>query len=163
MQKILLTLIILASVLTADAQKARLNSLFDQYEGTKGVTTIKIAKPMFRMLSNLKIDDADVEKIKPLLTKINSIKIMVVEPKAGNSATANTLRQAVDAAIRKMNYQELMTVTSEANKIKFLAENASGNVLDHLLLSIMGESEQVLMLLDGSISMDDISRLANEK
>lgn len=66
------------------------------------------------------------------------------------------------AALKNLNYEELMTVNSKDNKIKFLAANTASNVLDNLLLSINGEDSNVLMMLDGKISMDDVSNLVND-
>jgi hypothetical protein len=37
-------------------QKDKLDQLFDKYQEVEGVTSIKIAKPMFGMLSNLDLE-----------------------------------------------------------------------------------------------------------
>ena len=46
---------------------------------TEGVTSIKITKPMFRLLNNINIDDSDMDKIKPLISKMNGLKILIME------------------------------------------------------------------------------------
>ena len=50
------------SSLNIFGQSDKLNLLFDQYQDTEGVTSIKIAKPMFRLLGNLNIEDEDLKK-----------------------------------------------------------------------------------------------------
>ncbi len=45
------------STLNIFGQSDKLNQLFDQYQDTEGVTSIKIAKPMFRLLGNLNIEE----------------------------------------------------------------------------------------------------------
>jgi hypothetical protein len=55
-----------------------------------------------------------------------------------------------------------MTVNSKDNKIKFLAANTTSDILDNLLLTINGEDSNVLMMLDGKISMNDVSNLVND-
>lgn len=66
------------------AQISKLDKIFKEYKESKGVTSIKIGKPMFKMLNKMKLNDTDVETIRPLLNKINSIKMLILE-NAGSS------------------------------------------------------------------------------
>lgn len=169
MKKILFIFILMFSSLNIFGQSDKLNLLFDQYQDTEGVTSIKIAKPMFRLLGNLNIEDEDLKKIKPLINKVNSLKILVVDKPDSNDKDSivaynnfQKVQKSMLAALKNLNYEELMTVNSKDNKIKFLAANTNSNVLDNLLLSINGEDSNVLMMLDGKISMDDVSNLVND-
>lgn len=169
MKKILFIFILMFSSLNIFGQSDKLNLLFDQYQDTEGVTSIKIAKPMFRLLGNLNIEDEDLKKIKPLINKVNSLKILVVDKPDSNDKDSivaynnfQKVQKSMLAALKNLNYEELMTVNSKDNKIKFLAANTASNVLDNLLLSINGEDSNVLMMLDGKISMDDVSNLVND-
>lgn len=169
MKKILFIFILMFSSLNIFGQSDKLNLLFEQYQDTEGVTSIKIAKPMFRLLGNLNIEDEDLKKIKPLINKVNSLKILVVDKPDSNDKDSivaynnfQKVQKSMLAALKNLNYEELMTVNSKDNKIKFLAANTASNVLDNLLLSINGEDSNVLMMLDGKISMDDVSNLVND-
>ena len=155
-----------------NAQKEKLDQLFEQYQESEGVTSIKISKPMFNMLNKLNIDDSELSQIKPLLNKINGLKILIVE-KPESSANLGSeeqrlvniskkLQTDIAASIKNMKYEELMSVNSKDNKIKFLSSDAANGILDNLLLSINSDGNQVLMMLDGKISMDDINNLINE-
>ena len=62
-----------------NAQKEQLDQLFEKYQNTEGITSIKIAKPMFNLLNNLNIADEELAQIKPLLSKINGLKILIIE------------------------------------------------------------------------------------
>ncbi|QBR13897.1 DUF4252 domain-containing protein [Sphingobacterium sp. CZ-2] len=139
----------------AQAQISKLDKIFEQYKEHKGVTSIKIGKPMFKMLNKLKIDDADVEVIKPLLGKINSIKMLVLE------GENKGIQSEVSNAIKNLKYEELMVINSEGNQIKFLAENVEGDYLSNLLLSINSDEDTVFMILDGSLKYDDLNALVN--
>ena len=155
-----------------NAQKDKLDQLFEKYQEAEGVTSIKIAKPMFNMLNKLNIDDAELSQIKPLLSKINGLKILIVEKPNSNAKPGTEEQKAangflklqsdISASIKNMKYEELITVSSKDNKIKFLSSDATNGILDNLLLSINSEGNQVLMMLDGKISMDDINNLVNE-
>ena len=155
-----------------NAQKDKLDQLFEKYQEAEGVTSIKIAKPMFNMLNKLNIDDAELSQIKPLLSKINGLKILIVEKPNSNAKPGTEEQKAangflklqsdISASIKNMKYEELITVNSKDNKIKFLSSDATNGILDTLSLSINPEGNQVLMMLDGKISMDDINNLVNE-
>lgn len=154
--KTILLLISLFMGSMAQAQISKLDQIFEQYKEHKGVTSIKIGKPMFKMLNKMKISDSDVETIKPLLSKINSIKMLIFE-NAGSS-----VQNDVKTAIRNLKYEELMVINSEGNNIKFLAENVEGDFLSNLLLSINSEDgETIFMILDGALKYDDINALVN--
>lgn len=171
MKKIIFILAITFSYLLS-AQTEKLNQIFDKYQDTEGVTSIKIAKPMFSMLSKLDIQDSELDQIKPLLNKIKGLKMLVIEkptfPKGleqENKASLisyENLKNEIFSSVKNLNYEELVTVNSKDNKIKFLSSNATEGVLDNLLLNIVSEDNTVLMMLDGKISMEDINKLVND-
>lgn len=173
MQKLLIIFALFFShFFLINAQKDKLDQLFEKYQESDGVTSIKIAKPMFNMLNKLNIDDAELDQIKPLLSKINGLRILIVEkpeapatPGSGDQMKFNSfqkLQSDITSSIKNMKYEELMTVHSKDNKIKFLSSDAENGILDNLLLSINSEGNTVLMMLDGKISMDDVNKLVNE-
>ncbi|KKX48977.1 MULTISPECIES: DUF4252 domain-containing protein [Sphingobacterium] len=156
MKTILLVLALLCSSL-AHAQLSKLDEIFEQYKEGKGVTSIKIGKPMFSMLNKMKLSDNEVNSIKPLLSKINSIKMLILEE------ADLGVQSDVSKAIGKLKYEELITINSEGNKIKFLAEDTATDVIKNLLLSIQSEGSTIFMILDGKVSYDDVNKLVNTK
>ena len=140
-----------------NAQKDKLDQLFDKYQEAEGVTSIKIAKPMFNMLNKLNIADDELAQIKPLLSKINSLKILMIEkpivPKNLGSEDQRLmnlyqkLQSDITSSLKNMKYEELITVNSRENKIKFLSSDATNGILDNLLLSINSEGNTMLMVL----------------
>lgn len=169
MKKLLFILAFFFSFLNVNAQKEKLDQLFEKYQETEGVTSIKIAKPMFSMLNKLNINDSELDQIKPLLSKINGLKILIVEKPDTKSATDGkqngifqNLQADISNSIKNMKYEELMTVNNKDNKIKFLSSDATNGILENLLLSINSEDNTVLMMLDGKISMDDVNKLITE-
>ena len=148
------------------AQNEKLNQLFEKYQEVEGVTSIKIAKPMFGLLSKLDIKDSELESIKPLLGKIQGLKIMIIENEEEADSSAKSLKSRISneitSSVNKLNLEELMTVNSKGSKIKFLSGQTKDGVMDNLLLNIYSEGNTVLMMLDGKISMDDINKLVSE-
>ncbi|GEN77446.1 DUF4252 domain-containing protein [Chryseobacterium hagamense] len=144
----------------------KVDRLFDKYQEVEGVTTIKIAKPMFGMLSSLDLGDAELDQIKPLLSKINGLKVFIAEkPQEGNSAKMQQLAQInkdIKSFLSSLNYSEIMSMNSNGAKIKFLSAEEKDGVLDDLLLSIdNGGEENILIKLDGKLSMNDINKIIN--
>lgn len=153
-------------------QSEKISQIFNQYQDTQGVTTIKIAKPMFSMLNKLNIADSELDRIKPLLSKIQGLNIMILEkptfPKnllnenKENLERYENQKKAIFSTVSNLKYEELMTINNKENKIKFLASDVKNGILDDLLLNISTDTNTILMVLDGKISMDDVSQLIEE-
>jgi hypothetical protein len=171
MKRILFSCIIFFLCNNIFAQKEKLNEIFDKYQEVEGITSIKIAKPMFNMLSQLDINDEELQQIKPLLSKIDSIKILVMEmPEEEENVSKNKEKMIADfknasseifQAVKNLNYEELMSVNSRDNKIKFLSSGISNGFYDNLLLSVNSDNTNVLLMLDGKISINEVSHLIN--
>ncbi|TYP97586.1 uncharacterized protein DUF4252 [Sphingobacterium allocomposti] len=156
--KVVFSLLMLLAATWTHAQVSKLDKIFDTYQEAKGVTSIKIGKPMFNMINKLNIGDSEMEQIKPLLTKINSIKMLIVEEDQDFQ-----IQKEVKNAFAKINYEELMAIHSDGSRIKFLAEHTDDKVLNNLLLDITADGSTIFMILDGLISFDDINKLVEEK
>lgn len=155
---------------TMYGQRDKFDALFDRYQEVEGVTSIKIAKPMFGMLSSLNIDDSQLDQIKPLLSKINGLKILITENPENTNTTEgrkvqdnlSRLSKDVSVFLKNLNYNEIMSVNNSGAKIKFLSSEAKDGMLDDLLLSINGgKGENILVMLDGKLSMDDVNKIIN--
>ena len=161
---------------TAFAQLNDVHKIFDKYQDVEGITSIKVGKPMFNLLNKLNIQDEDLQKIKPLLGKVNSINILIsgadkvldsladIKPgliKQGQSPVG--LQNEINLAVKKLNYEELVTINSSGRKIKLMTVNSTSDILHNLLLSITGSDENVLMLLDGEIPMNELNKFISEE
>jgi len=145
-------------------QKEKLDQLFDKYQEAEGVTSIKIAKPMFGMLSNLNIGDSELDQIKPLLAKINGLKVLITEDSDNAKSLINVaqLNKEITSYLKNMNYSEIMSVNNGESKIKFLSSEAKDGILENILLRInSGDGENILVMLDGKLSMDDVNKIIN--
>lgn len=155
--KTLLFIISFFAATIAQAQENNLDQIFEKYKQSKGVTSIKIGKPMFTMLNKMKINDADLQLLKPLLSKINSIKMLIFE----DSDAA--VQAQINGSLNKLKYQELMTINSEKNNINFRAEDTDGDLLKNLFLTIVSDNTTIFMILDGSLKYEDINTLVANK
>ena len=171
---IIIAVIFLSS--TAFAQMTEIQKIFDKYQEVEGITSIRVAKPMFSMLNKLNIQDEDLQKIKPLLSKVNSINILIsgggelldslINIKPGIISQGKSpvgLQNEINLAVKRLNYEELVTINSSGRKIKLMTVGSSGDILKNLLLSITGADQNVLMLLDGEIPMNELSKFISEE
>ena len=154
---LIVCLLLVASM--ANAQISKLDKLFEQYQGKKGVTTLKIGAPMFKLLGNLKIDDEDMQKITPLLKNVKSLRMLIVEDGEDKNLTS-----VIRSAVSNLKFEELMTLNSDGEDIRFLVENISANsdILNNLLLTINGDGQNLFMILDGAIPLKEVTGLVNE-
>lgn len=161
MKKILIICtLVLSHFFNVYGQKNKLDQLFEKYQEVEGVTSIKIAKPMFGMLSNLNIADEELDQIKPLLSKIDGLKVLITENTKGELANVN---KEISSYLSNLNYNEIMSVKNAGSRIKFLSSDAKNDgTLDNMLLSIdSGGGENILVMLDGRLSMDDVNKIIN--
>ena len=118
---------------SAFAQLTEIQKIFDKYQDVEGITSIRVAKPMFNMLNKLNIQDEDLQKIKPLLGKVNSVNILIsgggelldslIDIKPGLISQGKSpigLQNEINLAVKKLNYEELVTINSSGRKIKLM-------------------------------------------
>jgi len=177
MKKLLIIIaVFFSSTAFAQSQLNDVYKIFDKYQDVEGITSVRVGKPMFSLLNKLNIEDEDLQKLKPLLGQINSIDILVsgggklldslVDIKPGlikQGQTPVALQNEINLAVKKLNYEELVTINSSGRKIKLMTVNSTSNVLHNLLLSITGSDQNILMLLDGEIPMDALNKFISEE
>ncbi len=114
---------------------------------------------MFKLLGNLKIDDDDMQTITPLLKNVKSLRMLIVEDGEDKALTG-----IIQGAVSNLKYEELMSLNSEGQDIRFMVENMSANadILNNLLLTINGDGQNLFMILDGAIPLKDVTSLVNE-
>lgn len=170
MKKIIFALILVCFATLANAQKSKIHSIFEKYQEAEGITSVKVGKPMFNMLNKLNILDEDLDQIKPLLGNINSINILITEnfddsitkETAGIKLRSETLAKEINSAISSLKYEELVTVNTKGNKVKLLSSSTDGDMIQDLVVAVTALKQNILVLLDGKVSMTAISNLINE-
>ena len=175
MKKLLLIITVVLFAHSAIAQESEIQKIFDKYQEVEGVTSIRVSKPMFGLLNKLNIEDEDIKRIKPLLGKITSLNVLItgggklldslvdIQPgliKQGKNPIG--LQNEINLAVKKLNYEELVTINSSGRKIRLSTVSSKGDILQNLLLSITGGDENVLMFLDGEVPMSELSKFISE-
>ena len=92
-----------------------------------------------------------------IVKKLKGLRVLVKE----NTKEGSKLYQEAASQLTK-EYEELMTVRSEGELVKFMVkENSKGNIAE-LVMLVGGRDEFVAMSLLGDIDLNEISQIAND-
>lgn len=93
-----IVLVFVLACCSASAQESPAQKWVRTLEGQPGITTISISRPMFRLLSRIKSNDPDYQKIARFSSRLEDFKIMVIED---DKAMSEKDRQRVAEAQRQ--------------------------------------------------------------
>ncbi len=170
---IIIAVILLFAGFQSFAQKDRFDRIFEQYQEAEGVTSIKVNKAMFSMLNNLDLG-AELQEMKPLLERIQSIQILITEdlnlpdsikPTAQQLAFAERnkqIRNQINGAVQGLSLEELVSVNSKGNRIKLATSQLRNDVMDNLIITVTSTDKNILMFLDGELRMSEVSQFINK-
>ena len=137
-------------------QADAIDKYFSKYKDDESFTMVYISPKMFNMFSKVSesMDEDEDKEIKAMLANLKGLKILTSE----KNSTA--LYEEAIATINTKGYEELMTVRSDGDHVKFLVKDTDdGNTIQELLL-LVGGDEFVLMSFVGDIDLKTIGRLA---
>lgn len=173
MNKIIFTLLVSLIGYLGMAQ-----SIFDRYANSSDVSYFSISPKMFQMLGQMSINvnDPEAEEFLKMVKSINNFKVLI----STESKVSDEMKIWIDSHIKKENLEILMTFNDEdAKNIAFyVKEGSSENKVAQLLmyskdmngkagdknnLQIGGRTlEAVLLLLEGDIDLNQISKLTEK-
>ena len=134
-----------------------LNRFFDKYEPDTSFTIINISPKMFNLFSkvDLQTGDPQAQQIKEVAKKITGLRIITKE-NPGNGL--QLFHEASNMVSKK--YDELLTVRSHGNDIKFLIKEGNEGVIHELVMLVGGSQAFFAMSLTGDINLNEISQIA---
>lgn len=158
MKKIFFILCFIWLSITGSAQNdsvIKFQNIIQSFENKEGATTITIAKPMFGLIGKM-IKSDELQNIQPLLSQVNSVKMLIID-----KAEAPVLETQLNSALKNMKVEELMTINSGTNKIKYLSSGTENDFVKDLMFSINSDEDNILILLDGKIKTEEVQKLIN--
>lgn len=171
MKKNILSFILFLSTLTIYGQ-----SIFESYANNDDVTLVSISPKMFKMLGkmSMSVDDPEAREFIEMVTSINNFKVLVSSNKDISSDMFNWVNQEVN----NRGLEELMSVKDQDVDASFYVKNGKDD--DHVeqLLMYVNERklenknaklkfkgiaiESVLLLIEGDIDLNQISKLTEK-
>ena len=155
MKRIILSGVAIIFALTVFGQKSAVDKVFDKYSGKDGYTTVYISSFMFKMLSQLDVDDPEYNEFKNATSGINSIKILTQE-----GSNSEAFGKELLEMLPRDEYQEMMVVKDQEEEVLFLAREEGGKISEFLLI-VSGGGEDALIAIQGDIDLESIASIAS--
>jgi hypothetical protein len=156
---IILTVMFTGSLEMVKAQDSPTNKLFERYNGKDGFTTVSISKDLFSLFANVNSDDPDAKEMKDMMSKLDGIRVLMLEKKDGvDQNTYDNFKNEL-SKIKTDNYSDLMTVKESGQEVKFLVKKKGENIGELLLLINSGD-EVGFVSITGDIDMNTIGKLS---
>ena len=152
-------------------------NIFERYADNDEVTLVSISPKMFKMLGqmSLSLDDPEAQEYLDMVTSINNFKVLI----SSNPSISGEMLAWVNQQVSKQDLDELMSIKDqEADVTFYVKEGKKEDYVEQLLmyvnervqsgsgninLNINGrEIKAVLMLLEGNIDLNKISKLTDQ-
>ncbi len=146
----LMTMLPLSMVAQTDA----ITKYFDQYMEDENFTVVYITPKMFQMISKLNLKDKEGMELKEVLQDLKGLRILTTEKNG-----LQYYKEAI-SKFKTNEYELLMTVRDKDENVRFWTKENNGTISE-LLMLVGGVKEFVMISFIGNISLDKISKLAN--
>ena len=131
---------------------------FDKMAEMEGVTSVHISKAMFRLLSGMgiKADGIDLQSVMP---KLESLQIITCE----KPEIIPLLKKEAEVFSTKEGYEELMRVKEDDSHTIILQKQHEDKPNEYVLVSIEGHEEFNLILMKGTLTLEELQQMMGEK
>ena len=152
---ILITIALFLSIPTAIQAKT---FDFDKMAEMEGVTSVHISKAMFRLLSGMgiKADGIDLQSVMP---KLESLQIITCE----KPEIIPLLKKEAEAFSTKEGYEELMRVKEDDSHTIILQKQHEDKPNEYVLVNIEGNEEFNLILMKGTLTLEELQQMMGEE
>jgi hypothetical protein len=140
MRKISIIITMVICPLLIAAQNTAVDELFDKYAGKEGFTTVYVSKNLFKMISDIELDDPETEE---LVDNLETIKILAADDYENTEGI-----NFYDEIIRNLPVDEYEELREKDGIIK------------ELLLVVGGIDDNVLISIIGDIDLKKISKIS---
>ncbi len=170
MKNVTLVLIAFFSTLVVSGQ-----SIFERYANSDDVSLVSISPKMFKMLGQMSInfDDSESQEYLEMVSSINNFKVLI----SGNDEVSTEMLKWVNQEVSSEDLEELMIIKDpEADVFFYVKEGKPEDYVEKLLMYVTEHSgstknaleingrniESVLLLLEGDIDLNKISKLTDQ-
>jgi hypothetical protein len=152
------TWVLLLSLLLAGragfAQDDAIGKFFGKYVDDDRFTVVSISPKMFRLMAKVNWDTVSPD-LKETVSKLTSLRILTT------STTPMVFYKEALEKIDRKEYEELITVRSKQDNVRFLVKE-SGNTIHELLMVSVGDDGFTMLSFVGDIDLDKLSRLSSD-
>lgn len=156
MKKLVISLLVLMALISAQAQKSPVDEMFNKYSEREGFTVVTISSKMFSMFSG---KDDENKNTGDVINRLKSIQILSVE-----DSTLNKGINFYNELSKKLNmseYEELMVIKEGHDITKFLIKQ-KGDVIKELLVVKGGPDGNSLISIKGDLDLKSLSEISKD-
>lgn len=157
MKKIMTICFLAFAAAGLQAQTTSFDALFQKYAGKEGITTVEVTQKLFTLCASA-LGESD-DDIKELVSGLKGIKIITYE-NSEDHADGKAMYKEFEAALPS-GFDELMTVNSDGEKVRFLGRVVNGTMVDELILLVDDEDEFVMIDIIGLLDFEKIGKLSD--
>lgn len=131
---------------------------FDKMAEMEGVTSVHISKAMFKLLSGMgiKANGIDLQSVMP---KLESLQIITCE----KPEIIPLLKKEAEVFSTKEGYEELMRVKEDDSHTIILQKQHEDKPNEYVLVNIEGNEEFNLILMKGTLTLEELQQMMGEK
>lgn len=153
--KNLLFTISLALFTTIAFSQNSVQDLVNKYKGQDDINVISISGNMFKLGSSfIDEDDKDAKVAADIAKQIDEMTIINTQ----STAKGKELSKVVEKLIKTNNYEEMMTIDSEGDEVKFYGR-IENNVIKEFFILVGENRETTLISMTGNINPKHVSEL----
>lgn len=159
MKKVVLTFVMLAVAIGANAQSDAISKYFEKYTEDPSYMRINISGKMFQMMANLEMESEDEQKL--MAESIGKIKRVQVLGKEKDVDGRKMYAEAIKL-VEGNGFEELLSVREEDKDIRFMIKEKN-NKIDELFMVLGGPSEFGLLSIVGDgIDLNALYKLSKQ-
>ncbi len=136
------------------AQDDAIGKFFSKYVDDPTFTVISVSPRMFRLLSKVNWDTIPSD-LKKTVTGLTSLRVL------STGTTPEHYFKEATTLIDRKEYEDLITVRSTKDNVRFMVKGA-GDKINELLMLSESDDGFTLMSFVGDIDLDKLSRLSSD-
>ena len=153
-RKILMLVLMTFITLTVFGQ-----SRFDKFQDREDVKVVTVNQNAFKMMANIKTNDAEADEYMELLGNLTNLKIIATE----NKQIAKEMKEEVSKYLKEEILSELMSVKDgDANVKIYIKDGIDEKHISKLFMFVEELNESVIIDIDGNIDLQKISEITQE-
>lgn len=158
MKKLILAVMMMLPVGLA-AQSLTFGQIFDKYEGTEGYTIVNMGPEMLSQAAAMaggEMDEESKSQLNSVMKDVKSFRLLITEN------AAEQLLAEIDEVMAEGNYQPMVSINDEGEKVLILSSDKSGETGDkEMLLIVQDGAELVFMQILGKMDISEMMKYIN--
>jgi hypothetical protein len=158
MKKIFVTLVVLATTMSATFAQDAISKFFTKYQSDESFSQVTVSSKMFGLFTNMESDSPEDKEVLDAISKLKGLRILAKQ----DARDARELYKEAFSLIPVKEYEELMSVRDKDKDMKFYIKESSGGKISELLMVMGGNTDFMVMSLFGEIDLKQVSRIGKK-